>query len=254
VLAGLAGLLLAGLAQAQQAPPTGTPPPPTPWTGTSVPLGTTSPPAAPAPGWQTGGSPRQPVAAPAIRQTALQPGAFEMGRIGTIDTEAAAIQDIAIQLSPPSPDRLFRLESERMLRERLRQEALQRTPPDKIVFPEEVQLTTEPYQPHCWPQLVEVTEPYWVGYEPLFFEQRNAERYGWDLGPIHPLISAGIFLADFVFLPYHAAVDPFRCYEYNRGYCLPGDPTPLRLYPPEMSFTGLVGEAAAVMAVLAIFP
>lgn len=171
-----------------------------------------------------------------------------------VSSEEAAIQDIAIQLSPPSPDRLFKLESERMWRERLRQEARQRVPPDRIVFPEEVVLTTETYQPRTWPTMAMTVEPYWVAYEKLLFEQKNAERYGWDLGPIHPVVSAAIFFGDFITLPYHMAEDPLRCYEYNSGYGLPGDPTPLLLYPFDINLTGTVAQTAAVLAVLAIFP
>ena len=55
-------------------------------------------------------------------------------------------------------------------------------------------------------------------------------------------------------LPYHSFIDPFRLYEYNTGYCLPGDPVPLLLYPPEISATGAIAEAASILAVLAIFP
>jgi len=97
-------------------------------------------------------------------------------------------------------------------------------------------------------------EPYFVSHKRLLFEQINTERYGWDFGIIDPPISAGLFFADVALLPYHAFTDPFRCCETGAGYCLPGDPVPYLLYPPEYSLTGAVAEAGAIGAVLAIFP
>ena len=64
-----------------------------------------------------------------------------------------------------------------------------------------------------------------------FLEQRNFERYGWDLGVLQPVLSTGLFYADFVTLPLHWLADPFRCYDCNAGLCLPGDPVPLLWYP-----------------------
>ena len=43
-------------------------------------------------------------------------------------------------------------------------------------------------------------EPNYVCYNRLYFEQINAERYGWDLGFVAPFISAGEFFKDVVLL------------------------------------------------------
>jgi len=110
------------------------------------------------------------------------------------------------------------------------------------------------YVPRPWEPLAELVEPAYLCYDRLYFEQINAERYGWSLGPLHPLIAAGIFYFDLATLPYHAATDPLRRYECNPGYALPGDPMPLLLYRPELSLTGALAEAAAVGVLLAIFP
>ena len=91
-------------------------------------------------------------------------------------------------------------------------------------------------------------------YKRLMFEQLNYERYGWDLGIIDPPLSTGAFFADVALLPYHAFTDPFRSLDTGAGYCLPGDPVPLLLYPPDLSASGTVAETAAVLAVFAIFP
>ncbi len=99
-----------------------------------------------------------------------------------------------------------------------------------------------------------VIEPNYVIYRRLYFQQNNFERYGWDLGPVTSVVSAATFLADFLTLPYHAFTDPCRCMESNAGWCLPGDPVPLMLYPPELSLTGTLAEAGTVLALVAIFP
>jgi hypothetical protein len=169
------------------------------------------------------------------------------------DTESVEGPSFQIQLEPPGPDRLFRVESDRDLYERMRQEAKAKNPLERIVFPAEPILSRDAYYGRAWPQRDLQVEPNFVCYDPLLFEQKNAERYGWDLGILHPILSAGEFFADIVTLPYHIAMDPCRK-ECSAGYCLPGDPTPLLLYPPELSLTGAVGEAGTILALIAIFP
>ena len=91
-------------------------------------------------------------------------------------------------------------------------------------------------------------------YERLHFHQINFERYGWDLGAVTPFVSAGKFFADFVTLPWRAGAQVCRRYECSAGYCLPGDPVPLMIYPPEFTVTGTALEAGTVVALFAIFP
>lgn len=168
--------------------------------------------------------------------------------------DQAAVQEISIQLEPPGPERLFKLESERSWRERLRQESQSSTRKEPIVFPDEPILSTEKYPGRHWPPMHMVVEPMFVGFNRLYFHQINFERYGWDVGPISVLVSPLAFFKDVILLPYHCFTDPVRDYEYNRGWCLPGDATPLLLYPEPISTTGLLGEAAAVVLVLVAFP
>lgn len=167
----------------------------------------------------------------------------------------AAIADIKIQLDPPSFLRLTgKVESETMLRRRFIQEAKNRGDTVGINFPEEPVISRDKYTGRHWPRMVCTAEPNYVGYNRLLFQQKNFERYGWDLGALTPIVSAGVFFTDLLFLPYHVATDPFRLYEYNVGYCLPGDPVPLYLYPPEISFTGALAEMGAIVTLVAIFP
>jgi hypothetical protein len=185
-------------------------------------------------------------------QTAMQRPPGTDGKPTTPDE--AAIQDINIRLDPPDPLRLFQLESEQAWKQRIKLEAAGRSPRESVTFPDEPVLTKEPYYGRNWPARCLSVEPNYVGYKRLLFEEKNSERYGWDLGPLGTVVSAGVFYKDIALLPYHLFTDPLRCYEYSTGYCLPGDPVPYLLYPPELSESGAVAEAAAVVALLAIFP
>ena len=162
--------------------------------------------------------------------------------------------DVEIQLEPPSFYRFIRLESEEAMRERIRQERRNKQSPQRAIFPYEPPATEEPYQARVFPPQMKFVEPSFVTYDRLFFEDRNAERYGWDLGFIQPVVSAGLFYADLAALPYRQCSAPWFCRDTGAGECLPGDPVPYLLYPPGASTTGAAGEAAAILGLIAIFP
>jgi hypothetical protein len=161
-------------------------------------------------------------------------------------------------LPVPDPKRIFRLESESHLTDRMIQDSKTGENPIEqkytFVHPDYPAVTKEKYEFRRWEPLTELVEPPYVCYRRLYFEQINSERYGWDLGLGHPLLSAGIFFTDVALLPYHAFTEPFRRYECNAGYYLPGDPVPLMLYPPELNAPGLLAEAAVIGLCFAIFP
>lgn len=160
-----------------------------------------------------------------------------------------------IPLEPPGPQRIFyRLESEASLQERMRQEARERSVPEKISFPEEPVVSTQAYSGRSFAPNCATAEANYVLYRKLFFEQKNLERYGWDLGPVGPVVSAGKFYWDLVFFPYHLASKPCRRFESNAGLCLPGDPVPFTLYPPNLNLPGTVVEAGVIVAIIACFP
>jgi hypothetical protein len=188
---------------------------------------------------------------------------------GTVSPEAAGaspavsggrgfgdeVQGFAIRLEPPGPQEIFgRLDSEANLQERIRQKAREQNPPERVEFPPEPVVGEGSFVARTFSESKMLVEPNYVCYGRLYFEQLNAERYGWDIGPIAPIVSAGIFFKDVAFLPYHAFTNPLRCYECNSGYCQPGDPVPLMLYPPGLSFTGAFMEAGIGVALFAIFP
>ena len=195
----------------------------------------------------------EPAAAPG---SGLQAAALQQPLAPLPPGEAAPEETTSyhIQLEPPGPERLFRVDSEARLQERIRQEGRNQTPIDIVTFPVEPVLSKVPYLGRAWPPAHECAEANYLCYRRLLYEQKNFERYGWDLGIITPFVSALDFYADFVLMPYHGFSDPCRCHECSAGYCLPGDPVPYLLYPCEPSVPGALAEAGAVAAVLAIFP
>jgi hypothetical protein len=162
----------------------------------------------------------------------------------------------------PGRERAFRLESEVQLKDRMAREGLAGENPFglkyEIFFPSSLPnyptLPSGPLPVRQWEPLAEIVPPPYVCYNRLYFQQLNMERYGWDLGVWSPLASVAAFYVDLFALPYHAATEPLRRYECNTGYCLPGDPVPLLLYPPELSLTGALGEAAVIGLAAVFFP
>ncbi len=161
----------------------------------------------------------------------------------------------SLSITPPGFEAIFnKLDSEAELQQRIKQQKADADPTTKVVFPIEPEVSREAYQGRSWPRRATYTEPYYVLYDRLFFEDLNSERYGWDLGIISPFVSTGIAIKDMLLFPMHAGTDPFRIHEANVGYCLPGDPVPYLIYPPEVSLTGAVLEAGVVVTLLAVFP
>jgi len=141
-----------------------------------------------------------------------------------------AIFSPLIQLTPPNPERLFRLESEKKVFDRIRVEREELRLPAMVLPPITAERASAVPTPRLWDTLAAVAEPCYLCYRRTPFEQRAFERYGWNIGIIQPPISALIFYADLLTLPANWALDPFRDFECNAGLCLPGDPTPLMWY------------------------
>jgi hypothetical protein len=162
-----------------------------------------------------------------------------------------------IQLEPPGLERLSRLDSDETLQERIRQETRARDANERVEFPLSPILSRDKYtgRRHHWQQRQLTVEPDFTFYHKLLFEDKNTERYGWELGELQPLLSAGKFFLDFALLPLKAGnMLCVGCTECSTGYCLPGDPVPLLLYPPEVTLTGTVVELGTIAALIAIFP
>ena len=168
-------------------------------------------------------------------------------------TQTDDLLEDQIRLEPPSIDVVTGMGSEKGLEERMRQEAIQRGG-QEIRFPAKAPVSTKPYTPRNLVGSKICAEPHYVSYDRLHFEELNAERYGWDLGFIQPLVSAAYFYKDVLFLPYEVASYPHRRFETSAGKCLPGDPVPYILYPPEVTLSGIAAEAGVAVGLVPVFP
>lgn len=185
---------------------------------------------------------------PEIQLVVLQQGG--MASQGTSDESAT--YDVLVE--PPGPLRVFRFDSEAALKERMRQEALQRPQRQQIEFPPVPEISKEQYLPgRKWEPLCHYVEPNYVCHGKLLFEEKNSERFGWDLGFVQPAVSTGAFCWDMFFLPYHCATAPGRA-ECSAGYRLPGDPIPYMLYPPELSLSGMMAQSNSMLFLYRFFP
>ena len=97
-------------------------------------------------------------------------------------------------------------------------------------------------------------EPGFVVHRKLYFEEKNAERYGWSLGMAQPFVSAAYFYKDLLLWPTHMASNFRERYSTNAGKFLPGSPVPYYLYPPEVTVFGLAVGTAAILGVVFLFP
>lgn len=94
-----------------------------------------------------------------------------------------------------------------------------------------------------YPPLTEYIEPAFVVHRRLHFEEKNSERYGWDLGIIQPFVSAAAFYKDALLWPNSLASGlEVGFWDTSAGKCLPGTPVPYYLYPPGLTVTGMAAE------------
>jgi hypothetical protein len=178
----------------------------------------------------------------------LQPVAYQQ-------PEESGIVTPSIQLESPGLGRLSRLDSD----ERLQRRIEQKEPNITHVFPEPPILSRERYtgRSHLWQPRQLTVEPNFVCYGKLqaLFEDKNSERYGWDLGPLSIPLGLTKFASDVALFPAKAFSDPCRLHDCSAGHCLPGDPVPFMLYPPEIAtVTGTTAELAVIGALIVIFP
>src|SRR5262249_6409939 len=104
--------------------------------------------------------------------------------------DVQAEEEIQYTTEVPSPDRLWKtMQSDQNLMEIIRQERRSKSVVERVVFPEQVPLSKVAYAGRRWEPITERVQPAYVIYKRLLFEQKNAERYGWDIGVLHPLLS-----------------------------------------------------------------
>lgn len=97
-------------------------------------------------------------------------------------------------------------------------------------------------------------EPGYMVHRRLFFEEKNAERYGWDLGFAQPFVSVGYFYKDLLLWPSKLGSNLHERYSTNAGKFLPGSPVPYYLYPQEITLVGASLGAAAIIGTAFLLP
>jgi hypothetical protein len=118
-------------------------------------------------------------------------------------------------------------------------------PPLPVISPPGVayQSKTSTYPPRQ-----AVLEPGYVVHRRLHFEELNAERYGWDLGPLQTLVSAAYFFGDVLAWPHSLASGcQHGFWDTSAGKCAPGSPVPYYLYPPKLTASGSAFETLMIL-------
>jgi hypothetical protein len=156
------------------------------------------------------------------------------------------------ELESVDPKELFQLRTEA----EIRKEVVAESGTQSIFgqFPKYEPLTIVAFKGRSFEPFIKYVEPNYVCHRRLYFEEKNAERQGWELGPLQPITSTMYFLADFFALPYNFATRPCDRWECSAGKCMPGDPTPYLLYPVEFSVTGGLFQAGTIIGLAAIIP
>jgi hypothetical protein len=163
--------------------------------------------------------------------------------------------ELDIQLEPPSREQLFQLKGERSLEKEV-VEYYQRTENRTVTFPVTGVLAPPGvfYQKPVMPPARTEVVPSYLCHHPLYFEEKNSERYGWEMGIWQPFISAGTFYKDLAFLPYKMGLDhPLSCVT-NVGKWQPGDCVPYILYVTPFTWKGAALESATVIGGGAVWP
>ncbi len=151
----------------------------------------------------------------------------------------------------PPKNELFRAESDASFLERIRQQKAANK--DPFEFPAEEPIKTA-LTPRSFPPATAIQFPSYVVYQPTYFQQINAERYGWELGVFQPLISTAQFYGDVLLLPYKVSAQPPSCCDSNVGYIQSGDPESLRFLTMPFSWRGVIGQTGAAVGGAALFP
>jgi hypothetical protein len=191
------------------------------------------------------------------KDAAVRPAAFqapEQGKIAAPQPESATLPPSATNVTPPQINEIG-IRTEADLRREIDAEVVQYRESDIFrKFPQNYEpMTQVAYQPRAFSPSVEQVEPFYVCYGRLYFENKNTDRYGWEMGILQPLLSTAIFYKDVAMFPYNVGTRPCQRFEADAGYCLPGDPVPYLIYPVELSLTGLTLEATTAIGLAAIF-
>jgi hypothetical protein len=158
---------------------------------------------------------------------------------------------IVLPIQEPKKSDVFRMDNNAVLEARIRAYVGRIDMP----LPKLPELTSDKYVNRNYPPSKIELEPGYTVHRRLLFEEKNAERYGWDAGgAVQPFLSTAYFYRDCLFLPYNFASNLHECYDTSAGKCLPGSPVPYFIYPPDLSITGTAAELGVATALAFIFP
>jgi hypothetical protein len=85
---------------------------------------------------------------------------------------------------------------------------------------------------------------------PLYFEEPNLERYGYQFGCLQPAVSAAHFFATIPMLPYKMVVHPPCECIYSLGYYRPGSCAPLQHERFHLEPAAAAAESGAVIGLI----
>jgi hypothetical protein len=277
----IAGWVAAATAQTPPAKPA------TPWTPytqaapqtPSIPSGTvpsapsTAQPGLVAPQFQKPAEPTlPPLGVPAVPASSVKSPAIEVPAIPVSNVkppelapvpkpETKVIQEPPVAKAAPTPvfepkrDDVFRLDGDAVRNRRIQKELGDKT--DEFPRPASLVPPGTAYTPKTgtYPPAMAKLEPAYVVHRRLYFEEPNAERAGWDMGAIQPILSAYRFTRDVVFLPQNVASGFWKNrFDTSAGKCLPGAPTPYYLYPRGYTVSGLLWQVPVTVGLVFIFP
>ncbi len=121
--------------------------------------------------------------------------------------------------------------------------------------PTECTLGDATYTPRNW----EATSFAWKAsalcHKPLYFEERQLERYGHTPGPfLEPIASGAHFFLNVAVLPYKMGINPPNECQYALGYYRPGSCAPWLLPPVPLSVRGALLEAGVITGLVFLVP
>jgi hypothetical protein len=89
---------------------------------------------------------------------------------------------------------------------------------------------------------------------PLYFEEVNLERYGYNCGLLQPAASAAHFFCTIPTLPYQMTVNPPGSCIYTLGQGRPGSYTPFQIHRPPLRWDAAVMQGAVVTGLVFLIP
>lgn len=133
--------------------------------------------------------------------------------------------------------------------------------PPRGLLPENVAARERANQPVVWqsddrqfaacPFFWEATQ---YEHQPLYFEQINLERHGYDRGCLQPFFSAGNFYGGVAMLPYKVVCYPWYCSYSTLGHYRPGSCAPYRCHTLPWRWDAAAAEVGAWTGFGFLFP